>query len=424
MNNYLTASINGRSLEDSDIRISDPSVSGLCHNLRILPVEGIPDTFIEPIRKVAANHIKRNALPKIEDCPYVIDHAVIINRVANQVKAALDNGLCVSPTFESINSLVSARGDFQYSVMLSTAEERAMISVYQEMGKTADTTDILRIASSFLIPRLKPIFARKFAVLTARQIEDDAIQDMYTTLHKLLCKFDLSRTTAGLTPQYINLALGRSLTKAIVDDNDFRADADTWAKVLSFAGVYEKSKELSSCPQFSGLSDEKLAELFDVEEKEAPLLRMLAFGTGNYRKEMGRLYNAAKGTVDLMIQYVKNGTTFSSIDEPRRADGDEGDETLGDTIESTERPYDDLNLDMMLKSILSDVQYDLVKLRAEVGLTHSEITECLNRKYGTHSNQDYYEWEYAKAKKIIAGELKEPGLLRLRATKKKSGVVA
>ena len=79
---------------------------------------------------------------------------------------------------------------------------------------------------------------------------------------------------------------------------------------------------------------------------------------------------------------------------------------------------------MMLKSILSDVQYDLVKLRAEVGLTHSEITECLNRKYGTHSNQDYYEWEYAKAKKIIAGELKEPGLLRLRATKKKSGVVA
>lgn len=314
---------------------------------------------------------------------FPLDKEMVKNRISHCVNLALADEIPLEPTGESVYQLICGK-DVRYNIILNRFEERALIAGIQEAIAAKDEESQNRlnsIAVTFLTGRLRPTYTTIKYLVNARAIQEDIIQEMYLALFELLKNFDLSKTTAGITPKYMNTKL-------------FNAVRDAIHNTREMIVAYETINKLH---KFENTPEDHLLPLNEVAKK----------------------YHASPALVEIMFSLVRTGSMYMSLDAQSQTINPN---TQKSTPESSpkrlyERPGDDYNVSEILMMIdrLPPEQRELLLLKIQ-GLSHQEIATRLG--YKTQRKEEYI---YNQAKTALAEALElDPNLYAgLRKLRKK-----
>ena len=339
----------------------------------------IPEEYEEEIRRYTDSFAGKNQLP-IKDSynqyMYPINRTLVMNRVTNQLMKALMNGEKIK-TDRGVELLVTKNPN--YPIMLNGKEERALCRAIQESNKISDEEEreivksfLAEIVIAFLSPRIKFVYKRFEKAIGSYGAYEDVIQEMMLATFKLLNDFNFERTTAGITRDFMNMRMCRAINIALSSSRSSSMAQETWKKVSKF----------TSHPEDHQLS----------------------------REEIKKKYHCSSGLVDVMYSFVENGSLEVSLDysaEDKNGTNDSRRSTLSDFLPAKDYSKEEIELDMILRRILSPLQYKVIKLKVQ-GYSHNAIAKILHfdkdRKLEKAKRRSQYQ--FLLARDIIEREFK------------------
>ena len=344
-------------------------------------------TYAKAIKQAATKYAYLVELPvksSLGTPLFPLDKEMIRNRISYCIDLALADGVSIPPTGEGVYQLICDK-DVRYNIILNRFEERALIEGIQEAIAKKDEISQERLNSiviTFLTGRLRPTYTAIKYLINARSIQEDIIQEMYLALFELLRNFDLSMTTAGLTPKYLNTKLFNAVRDAIHNTREMIVAYETICKLSKFEN--------------------------SPEDHQLPL------------SEIAKKYHASPALVEIMLSVVRTGSMYLSLDSKLQACSPTSrrltpEASAKKILEGTVEDYSISEIMMMIEKLPRE-QREIILLKIE-GLSHQEITNQLG-----YDSQRKEEYIYNKAKSTLAQQLElDPNLYAgLRKLRKKN----